>query len=271
MENTANENFSQELGDNKGNRLFYNAVKQLEAYRLALFAMLACIIVIVCVFSLAFVPPQFYQSVINIGLEDQSTAGRFVTQIASVTNEIRHKNKWGISVRENEINAWLGNDLPRNHPELLGNALWGRLSRPRIKLEPHLFRIGIEVSRWGVTTVAWADIEVRLKSANQFALTVQRAGVGQLPLPRNAVLQECKKALDNAGMDTDIQRYRDRILLLATVPARLTNSSSTDTESRQPRRWQVESLRIDHGSVTVVGTSYTKKKSRTFSEAMPSN
>ncbi len=216
-------------------------------------------------------PPQFYQSVINIGLEDQSTAGRFVTQIASVTNEIRHKNKWGISVRENEINAWLGNDLPRNHPELLGNALWGRLSRPRIKLEPHLFRIGIEVSRWGVTTVAWADIEVRLKSANQFALTVQRAGVGQLPLPRNAVLQECKKALDNAGMDTDIQRYRDRILLLATVPARLTSSSSTDTESRQPRRWQVESLRIDHGSVTVVGTSYTKKKSRTLSEAMPSN
>ena len=216
-------------------------------------------------------PPQFYQSVINIGLEGQSTAGRFVTQIASVTNEIRHKNKWGISVRENEINAWLGNDLPRNHPELLGNALWGRLSRPRIKLEPHLFRIGIEVSRWGVTTVAWADIEVRLKSANQFALTVQRAGVGQLPLPRNAVLQECKKALDNAGMDTDIQRYRDRILLLATVPARLTSSSSTDTESRQPRRWQVESLRIDHGSVTVVGTSYTKKKSRTLSEAMPSN
>ena len=271
MENTANENFSQELRDNKRNRLFYNAVKQLKAYRFALFAMLAFSIVIVCVFSLVFVPPQFYQSVINIGLEDQSIAGRFVTQIASVTNEIRHKNKWGISVRENEINAWLGNDLPRNHPELLGNALWGRLSRPRIKLEPHLFRIGIEVSRWGVTTVAWADIEVRLKSANQFALTVQRAGVGQLPLPRNAVLQECRKALENAGMDTDIQRYRDRILLLATVPARLTNSSSPDKESRQPRRWQIESLRIDHGSVTVVGTSYTKKKSRTFSEAMPSN
>jgi hypothetical protein len=33
-------------------------------------------------------------------LEEQSTAGRFVTQIASVTNEIRHRNKWGISVRE---------------------------------------------------------------------------------------------------------------------------------------------------------------------------
>ena len=243
----------------------------MKAYRLPLFATLACSMVIVFVFGLAFVPPQFYQSVVNIGLEEQSIAGRFVTQIASVTNEIRHRNKWGISVRENEINAWLGNDLPRNHPELLGNALWGRLSRPRIKLEPHLFRIGIEVSRWGVTAVAWADIEVRLKSANQFALTVQRAGVGQLPLPRNAILQECRKMLENSGMDTDIQQYRDRILLLATIPERLANSSSPGTESRQPRRWQVESLRIDHGSVTVVGTSHTKKTARTFSESMPSS
>ena len=59
--------------------------------------------------------------------------------------------------------------------------------------------------------------------------------------------------------------------LLATIPERLTNSSSLDTESRQPRRWQVESLRIDHGSVTVVGTSHTKKTARTFSESMPSS
>ena len=271
MENNGIENFSQNPKDNEENRLPLHAVGQIAAYRLAFFATVVCCILIVLGCSLAVIPPQFYQSVVQGGSEEQSIAGRFVTQIASATNEIRRGNNWGISVRENEINAWLGNDLPRNHPELLGNALWGRLSRPRIKLEPHLFRIGIEVSRWGVTTVAWADIEIRLKSTTQFALTVQKAGVGQLPLPRNAVLQECKKALENAGIDTNIQRYRDRILLLATVPASLTNSSSQDTESQQPQRWQVESLRIDHGSVTVTGTSYMKKKSRTFPEAIPSN
>ena len=119
MENTVNKNFSRDLGDNEGNRPFQNAVKPVKAYQFTLFATLICSIVLVSVFGLALVPPQFYQSVVNIGLEEQSTAGRFVTQIASVTNEIRHRNKWGISVRENEINAWLGNDLPRNHPELL--------------------------------------------------------------------------------------------------------------------------------------------------------
>ena len=269
MENNGIENFSQNPKDNEENRLPLHAVGQLAAYRIAFFATVVCCILIVLGCSLSLIPPQFYQSVVQAGSEEQSIAGRFVTQIASATNEIRRGNNWGISVRENEINAWLGHDLPRNHPELLGNALWGRLSRPRIKLEPHLVRIGIEVSRWGVTAVAWADIEVRLKSVNQFTLTVQRAGVGQLPLPRNAVLQECSKTLKNAGFETDLQRYRDRILLLATVPQRLTDSSSMDKEGRQHGRLQVESLRIDRGSITVIGTSRSKKTPHAFSEAMP--
>jgi len=269
LENNEIENFSQNSKDNEENRLPLHAVGQRAAYRLAFFAIVVCCILIVLGCSLAFVPPQFYQSVVRSGSEEQSIAGRFVTQIASATNEIRHGNNWGISVREDEINAWLGNDLPRNHPELLGNALWGRLSRPRIKLEPHLLRIGIEVSRWGVPAVAWADIEVRLKSVNQFTLTVQRAGVGQLPLPRNAVLQECSKTLKNAGIEADLQRYRDRILLLATVPQRLTDPSSPDKEGHPTGRLRVESLRIDHGSITVAGTSHSKKTSPAFSEAMP--
>ena len=62
----------------------------------------------VFVFVLALIPPQFYQSAVHIGSGDQSSAGRFITQIAAVSDEIRHRNEWGISVRENEINAWLG-------------------------------------------------------------------------------------------------------------------------------------------------------------------
>ena len=249
MKNTVDKNFSQDLKNDEGERAFNENAEQLKACRPVLFLLLACSTIMVFVFVLALIPPQFYQSVVHIGSGDQSSAGRFITQMASVSDEIRHRNEWGISVRENEINAWLGNDMPRNHPELLGTALWGRLSRPRIKLEPHLFRIGIEVSRWGVTAVAWADIEVRLKSANQFALTVQRAGVGQLPLPRNAILQECSKMLEKTGLDTDIQQYRDRIVLLATVPQKFADSSSSTTESRLPRRWQVEVLTCRSGSI----------------------
>ena len=218
---------------------------------------------------MAFVPPQFYQSVVDIESNDQSVAGRFVTQVAAVTNQLRQDKKWGISVRENEINAWLGHDLPRNHPDLLKTTLWGRLSRPCIKLEPQLVRIGIEVSTWGVTAVAWADVEVRLKSSNQFALTVRRAGLGQLPLPRNAVLEECSKTLKATGMHTKMQRFRDRTMLLVTVPEKLNSLDSLNPKNPDSRHWQVDSLRIDHGSVTVAGRSHATKNSYEFLDVPP--
>ncbi len=218
---------------------------------------------------MAFVPPQFYQSVVDIGSNDQSVAGRFVTQVAAVTNQLRQDEQWGISVRENEINAWLGHDLPRNHPDLLKTTLWGRLSRPRIKLDTQLVRIGIEFSTWGVTAVAWADVEVRLKSSNQFALTVRRAGLGQLPLPRNAILEECNKTLKIAGIRTEMQRFRDRTLLLATVPEQLSYSDPLNPKNPDSRHWQVDSLRIDRGSVTVAGRSHATKNSYELSDVLP--
>jgi hypothetical protein len=255
--------------DKKANTSSHVVMRYFQAYRLILFVSMFGCVIIVFVISMAFVPPQFYQSIVNIESNDQSVAGRFVTQVASVTNQLRQEKKWGISVREDEINAWLGHDLPRNHPELLQTNLWGRLSRPRIKLEPQLVRIGIEVSTWGVTAIAWADVEVKLKSSNQFTLTVRRAGVGQLPLPRNAILEECSKTLKTAGLHTEMQRFRDRTLLLATVPERLAHSDSLNPKDPESRHWQVDSLRIDRGSVTVAGRSHTTKKSYEFSDILP--
>ncbi len=237
--------------------------------RLLLFISVFGGIIVFSVISLAFVPPHFYQSVVDIGSDDKSVAGRFVTQVAAVTNQLRHEKKWGVSVREEEMNAWLGHDLPRNHPDILKTTQWGRLSRPRIKLEPQLARIGIEVSTWGVTAVAWADVEIKLKLSNQFALTVRRAGLGQLPLPRNAILEECSKTLKTAGLHTEMQRFRDRTLLLATVPERLAHSDSLNPKNPKSRHWQVDSLRIDRGSITVAGRSHTTKKSYEFSDILP--
>ena len=237
--------------------------------RLLLFISVFGGIIVFSVISLAFVPPHFYQSVVDIGSDDKSVAGRFVTQVAAVTNQLKHEKKWGVSVREEEMNAWLGHDLPRNHPDLLKTTLWGRLSRPRIKLEPQLARIGIEVSTWGVTAVAWVDVEIKLKSSNQFALTVRRAGLGQLPLPRNAILEECNKTLKAVGMHTKMQRFRDRTMLLVTVPEKLNSLDSLKPKNPDSRHWQVDSLRIDHGSVTVAGKSHATKNSYKFSDVPP--
>jgi hypothetical protein len=202
-------------------------------------------------------PPAFYRRVVGLGSDAEALAGRFVTEAAAVVAAVDREGPWGVEMSQHAINAWLGYDLPRNHPELLGRSAWGRLSRPRVEFAPKLARIGIEVTAWGVTAVAWAEVEVSLRAANQFVLTVRRAGLGSLPLPRDAVLRECGNRMAKAGLETDMQRFRDRSLLLVTIPEQLVDrSTGAAEEPRQPgRRWQIESLRLDEAALTLAGRS----------------
>lgn len=201
-------------------------------------------------------PPMFYRAAAVSGPKVAGAAGRFVTSLAAIASSSRQEGPWGVSMQERDINAWLDTDLPRNHPELLKGSAWGRLSRPRIHLEPKLARIGIEVSTWGITAVAWADVEVTTRSANHFMVSIRRAGLGSLPLPRDAVLKECGRRLTKVGLDTQMQRFRDRSVLLAVIPDRLTTRTLAPAAGpRQPsHRWEVESLLIDRGSLTLAGT-----------------
>lgn len=216
-------------------------------------------------------PPAFYRQVVELGPDAEALAGRFVTEAAAVIAAADREGPWGVEMSQHAINAWLGGDLPRNHPELLDRAAWGRLSQPRVEFAPKLARIGIEVTAWGVTAVAWAEVEVSLRAANQFAVTVRRAGLGGLPLPRDAVLRECGRRLAAAGLETEMQRFRDRSLLLVTVPEQLAERPTGSAQGpRQPgRRWQIESLRLDRGSLTLAGSSRTADRRQAADRAAP--
>lgn len=212
-------------------------------------------------------PPRFYRETVTLRADAEVQARRFVTEVAAVFAAAEREGPWGVEMSEDAINAWLGSDLPRNHAELLRGTSWGRLSRPRVAFQPKLIRIGVEVTSWGVTAVAWADLEVSLRAANQFAVLMNRAGLGSLPLPRDAVLRECGRRLNAAGLTTEMQRFRDRSLLLVTISDRLTERPPA-AGSRQPgRRWQVESLRLDPGRLTLAGNSRVAERRRTAAEA----
>ncbi len=207
-------------------------------------------------------PPRFYRETLALGIGAEALARRFVTEAAAVFAAAERDGPWGVEMSQDAINSWLGCDLPRNHSELLKTTAWGRLSRPRVEFAPKLARVGIEVTAWGVTAVAWADLEVSLRAANQFAVLVRRAGLGSLPLPRDAVLRECGRRLTGAGLAAEMQRFRDRSLLLVTIPERLAERPAGDGRRQPGRRWQVESLRLDEGRLTLAGRSLVTARLR---------
>lgn len=198
--------------------------------------------------------PAFYRNAGSPGSEDvRRLAGRFVTKVAEVLRQVSARNgdfsPWELEMSDAEMNAWLREDLPRSHPELLATAaLWGRpLSEPRIAFQPRQASVGVRVGLPAISGVAWAEVSIRLEGVNAVVLTVERAGLGSLPLPRDAVLKECGRQLARAGLKTALQRFQDRAVLVAALP----DGSAAGTADSEIR---LESLRLDRGSLAMAGS-----------------
>lgn len=198
--------------------------------------------------------PAFYRNAGSPGSEDgRRLAGRFVTNVAEVLRQVSKRNgdpfPWELEMSDVEMNAWLREDLPRSHPELLATAaLWGRpLSEPRLSFQPRQASVGVRVGLPAISGVAWAEVSIRLEGVNVVVLTVERAGLGSLPLPRDAVLKECGRQLARAGLKTALQRFQDRAILVAS----LRDGSAAGAADPEIR---LESLRLDRGSLAMSGS-----------------
>lgn len=206
--------------------------------------------------------PDFYGTAVastDDGRDVEARARRMVTKASALHAAITRPSggdgvdashgRWEASIRADELNAWLATDLPRSH----ANWLPGGVSAPRIAFQPRHAKVGVRVAVGPLSAVAWADFEIVLRDLNQFAITIERARVGAIPLPRAAILRELAMRLGRLGMMTDLRRLDDRLVLVATV------AGATATAEASVR---VESLSLVAGELLVAGTGPSRSTSR---------
>jgi hypothetical protein len=171
--------------------------------------------------------PEFHRVRLPVGgpLEGQDPAAaalaaeqdarRLVTEISAVHAASGRVGRWEGFITERQLNAWLAIDLPRNHPSLM--AGWG--TDARVELLPSRVRIGCRLGRWPLSTVAWIEAEVQLRTVNQLGITIINARLGSLPVPRGPILKELARRIAGLGAVTDIRRFGDRSVLLVSLPS----------------------------------------------------
>jgi hypothetical protein len=172
----------------------------------------------------------------------ESLARRLVSKAAALHAAARCAGPWEAVVGEREVNAWLAVDLPRNHRGLLPAGV----DSPRVQFQPRRVAVAARMRAGPLATVAWAEIEVWLQGVNQVGLTVAAAGVGSLPVPRDAMLRHLAARLASAGLVTDLRRTQ-RGLTLVVSP-----SSTYDAAAGNCR---LESLAVAAGELLVAGTT----------------
>ncbi|MFM8635272.1 MAG: hypothetical protein ACKOEX_10755 [Planctomycetia bacterium] len=172
----------------------------------------------------------------------ESMARRMVSKASALHAAARRSGSWDGVIRADEANAWLATDLPRNHRNLLPRGL----ESPRVAFRSQRVQLGARLRYGPFSSVAWVDVEPRLKGVNQVGLTVNAAGLGGLPLPRDAVVGQVAQRLARAGMVTDLRRNEGRLMVVVSPPA---------TYDADGVGWRLESLAIDGDELLVAGST----------------
>ena len=165
---------------------------------------------------------------------------RLITEVSAVHAAFMQVGPWECGFTERQFNAWLAIDLPRNHDDILPDAI----DKLRVQLLPGRIRAGCRLGREPLAATAWVEAVVRLVEPNHLAISLADARLGSLPLPRGPILRELGHRLARLGLVTELRRREDRLILEVYIPS--------THEGGGTSHW-LESLRIDAGSLAVVG------------------
>lgn len=189
-------------------------------------------------------PPVFYRAAIaaDTPVAAESLARRMVSKAAALHAAAGRAGPWEAVIEDREVNAWLAIDLPRNHRGLLPAGV----EIPRVSFQSRRVAVAARMRIGPLATVAWAEMEVWLQGVNQVGLKTAAAGLGSLPVPRDAMLRHLAGRLTAAGLVTDLRRTQAGLLLVVSPP------STYDAAAGACR---LESLAVAAGELLVAGST----------------
>lgn len=223
-------------------------------YRVVIMAALGCLLLaVVGLVALAKYEPGFYRQraapvatgAAGGGPDDQdanlqAAARRAVTKASAWHAGISRSGAWETALTDDEINAWLAVDLPRNHPGWLPRGV----SQPRLLFRPRHVFMGTRVGYGPLTGVAWFDFEIVLRDVNHLAIAVDQARLGAIPLPRAPIVRELARRIRRLGMVTDLRMLDGKMMLMVYIPS---------THDAGATSYWLEALSIGEGELLMAG------------------
>lgn len=211
-----------------------------------LFWLVSCVLgILVTITFLIFLalwyPPDFYQQALPDPAEADLLARRMISKSAALSNIHDQSGPWQAVIKDQEVNAWLLIDVPKNHSNLFPQYI----DSPRIQFNSNHLAIGAK-THWGIfSTIIWFRAKVWLQGVNQVVVQISDAGAGSVPIPHDVVTRHLSSLLTDIGIATNQQRMNGQLVLCLTPPIR---DESYDAVFR------LEELAIESGELLMAGS-----------------
>ena len=136
--------------------------------------------------------PQFYVEALKAPPPEVREAQReqFEQQAVELRNQALQEGDWRAAFTDDQINAWLADELPKKFPDLLPKEI----SKPRIKITEKEILAACGYQDQRISTVFSLAMSARLTDQpNEMALTIRSVKAGLAPVPLSRILPMAKE------------------------------------------------------------------------------
>lgn len=149
--------------------------------------------------SLTYEPP-FYR---NLAAKDRQLrrveADRFVSQTFQLRNDIANESYWEASFTDEEVNAWIAEDLVTHFAEYLPDGV----RDPLLVFELDRVTLAFKLDRGPFTSLVWVVARVQVAEDNTLALHLEKIRAGAMPISPDEVVGPIVNRARAHGLDVD--------------------------------------------------------------------
>ena len=147
--------------------------------------------------------PSFYREMVRVPRHRrEAKARRFVSQSLQLRNDICNEPRWEAVFSDEEVNAWLAEDLVTH----FADQLPPEVHEPRVMFEMDRVTLAFELDERPVKSVVWVVARPRVPHENVIELTIEKIRAGMLPVPADRVLDRIVGAARDHGLDVSWKR-----------------------------------------------------------------
>src|SRR3954465_15075149 len=122
--------------------------------------------------------PRFYRAMVRVPrAKVQAEAKSFVAHSLQLRNDIVNEPTWEAVFTDQEVNAWLAEDLVTHFADVLPPGVHD----PRVVFEIDRATLAFRLDRGPLTSVIWVVAGIRVPEGNVVELTLEKIRAGALP------------------------------------------------------------------------------------------
>src|SRR5436305_3525862 len=183
--------------------------------------------------------PAYYRDIVSLPhAQSEAKARHFVAQSLQLRNDICNEPTWEAVFSDQEVNAWLAEDLVTH----FADQLPPEVHDPRVLFETNRVILAFQLEKGGLQSVITVVARPRVPEGNTVELTLEKIRAGILPVPADNILDQIIEHARRHGVDV---RWKRRDGYPVVVMRYTPNLSREDVE--------LEELEIRRGQIRLAG------------------